>query len=460
MKTNVLWLVLILALCGVAWILQPAEEGPSLEVTTEPVADEVQVGSTSMERTDMEAVPRTRWRHGFAMAPSEESKGDPPVFASGTVTDFDGNPLGSAGIRLESKAVSAQSSDSTGDAWSSTAFAANTDADGRFTLLAEEEEDLDYRIVVSRNRFLTKKVLVVPGSTEVFLVLERPTTVFGEIVIEEKFHDIHMVVHLARVGEVDLSRSANKVVNEQGLFQIKNQSSGDRHLHISFLRDRIRLHTMPLLLSPQGGELDLGKIDLRGLARRIRLKVESHDGTPLHGAWASTLDGKMLAKTITAPLEILTTEERLDLLVGGRQHQTQRVLNVADEESIVLDHGLLIPTTVLGFPEPITWKLLGYWEPLEDIPGSDRASSDLFRFAADGTGSGRVPQPGRYRLHLMAMPITHDVYYPPFEFGVAKDRGIFTAKEGEEPSVKTIQLDNEEVTRLLDKMKAHAEKDS
>lgn len=452
MKSFALGTVLALALLGVAWVLQPVEsvtQAPSVE---QVVVTDVEIPTTSVERTDMEVVAKKRnKRLGFQFSESVAPEVEHAVFASGIVTDHEGNPLDSATVRLDSRKPSTNGVEGGEAQWTLGDVIVQTDEDGKFTMRAPIEER-EYRLKIQRNRYLQKVVPCDPGIEFLEIRLDRPTTVRGKLILDEAFLDTYIVVHLTAPGAKDFFSGMSKVVREDGLFHLKNQPSGDLHLHISFLRERVLIHTIPVFLSQQGGTFDLGDIDLRGMARRIRIKVASGDDEPVRGAWAATPDGKILAQSISAPLEILTVEPRLDLLIGARQYRTMELRNAADHEEVVLHSGLPIPTQVHGFPRPATWKLLGYWEPLKPIAGWERAHADLFQFEADGNGLGRVSEPGEYRLHLLAMPMTQKVYYAPVEFGDATARGIFTAQTEGLPEAQVIDLNNAEITSLLDRM--------
>lgn len=461
MKSYVFWMVLAVVLLGILWILEPTEEEVQPETLADVVPQKVEAGISAVERTELKVAPKKRNRFGFVVTPSTEEKQeeDLPVFASGIVMDYEGRPLKRASVELQFLKPSEDAKE--GEKWSraSRHHRVVTGDDGQFVLHALPE-DQDRRLYISHSHCQGKSVEVKAGDSGMVITLARPTTVRGRVVIEDAFRDVRLVAHLTAPDALSPFEGFRQFLKDDNTFTLRNRPSGDWVLHISFLRERLTIHSIPLFLDPSGGILDLEDIDVRGMARRIQIKVLSENGEPMQGAWASTLEGEILTQSISAPLEILSIEPRLDLLVGGRQHQTQSLPDAANEETVVLQEGFLIPTQVQGFPEPMTWKLLGYFQPVDTIPGSSRAPGDLFPFASDGAGMGKVPQRGGYHLHLLAMPITKDVYYQPFEFGDAKARGIFTAAEQQESSARPVVLSNAEITDLLDRMAAHAAKAS
>lgn len=461
MKSYVFWMVLAVVLLGILWILEPTEEEVQPETLADVVPQKVEAGISAVERTELKVAPKKRNRFGFVVTPSteEEQEEDLPVFASGIVLDYEGWPLANARVKLTSKNPTDEPTEGLEGIWSHGRTSAVTNIDGHFVLRAKQNNP-DCLLLVKHHECETKSVEVKAGAQGMVISLARPTTVRGRVLIEDAFSDVRLVVHLTAPGAKSPFEGFSQVLQEDGTFTLRKHPSGDWVLHISFLRERLTIHSIPLFLDPSGGILNLEDIDVRGMARRIQIKVLSENGEPMQGAWASTPEGEILAQSISAPLEILSIEPRLDLLVGGRQHQTLSLPNVANEETVVLQEGFLIPTQVQGFPEPMTWKLLGYFQPVDTIPGSSRAPGDLFPFASDGAGMGKVPQRGGYHLHLLAMPITKDVYYQPFEFGDAKARGIFTAAEQQESSARSVVLSNAEITDLLDRMAAHAAKAS
>jgi hypothetical protein len=254
-----------------------------------------------------------------------------PVLVSGRAVDVEGNGVSGARITIEHH-YSEQD-------WGHVTWG-EVEADGSFAFY-DNPPDSPLRLSVDTDEYQPLDPLpFVAGTSGLEIVLRRGVRLAGTVLAPEGMSPLAFEV--TAVGANPRDQRGNGV-DASGAFELTGLAPGTYDVEFALRPTSERLLVVPAVLARENGEPDprLAEVDLRALARRVRLGVHTADGAPAAGGWAHVLgdpDAQQVAFVIEGgEAELLVPAAGSDVELSVPGHRLLRLEGLAADREVRLD---------------------------------------------------------------------------------------------------------------------------
>ncbi len=260
-----------------------------------------------------------------------------------------------------------------------------------------------YRLSVSHFEYVDAEVEILPGDTGLDVVLGKPLTVSGTVLLDPGLHRHGLQPALLtpkkdKPGEYfswgELLRHGG------GVFKFPGVDPGTHAASIRTQWLREEIHFFPeFQINEQTGDVELPPVDLRGKLRSIRVSVVNPNGDAIPKARIGTLDDEWLRPFEFQPLVLTTTKPSFDFQIAANGYRTVRINGATDHQRIVLKKGIPARFTVSNMDSiPVDWDLKMVLIPVlnDDAPQMDRSWST--EISAAGSAKKTFPEPATYKV--------------------------------------------------------------
>jgi len=166
----------------------------------------------------------------------------------------------------------------------------------------------------------------------------------------------------------------------------------------------LRIRNLPLFrktieLGPEGGNYDLGTIDLQGLYQPMRILVERADGSKPYWIQARNKDSRAIGDEEEDGVLLILTSTPLDeIYISAQDTQVQKVRNPHDGMKVILQAGYPINIEISDPPE-----LAPGWTISVNVVSRESKQlwfADLIFLGPPWFGEGVVPFPGNFEAAI------------------------------------------------------------
>jgi hypothetical protein len=332
--------------------IETAEDG-SFETPVPRIADETSFEHrTVVFRSTIEEPPEQGFLDLAALdlRPGRNLVGDvvvepPPLVAGGVAHDDAGAPVAGADVSLYTEEGESR--------WSVGGVAtATTGEDGRFELRGHPSVVTDLLLYARADGHSSGKTPVRLGAEGHRLVLERA----GHLEIEVRFDEVltpdDVLVTLGDRdeggGEAELARD----IEEEGLLRWRDLSPGRYTVELRAIGASTALASFDPVVVVGGETTRLADVDLAGVARVIRVRVEDGKGAPISGATAlvnpDARNGapREVLRATNGVVELRTAEPSVELELAAPGYRSARAAEVYEDTTVVLVPGIRLALTL------------------------------------------------------------------------------------------------------------------
>jgi len=345
----------------------------------------------------------------FHLSPGENDLGDlvlqvPPLLVSGKILDNSGIPIRKAKVNLE---VKHQYGEGENDFWWNGLweFRTESDRDGAFSIRGYVESGA-YRIKASKDSYRAGSLGFVLGKEGLELRLDRSVQVRGSFLLDAKIDATKLTASLSfpSPNPAGGTTSLGSELAEDGSYRIDNLPAGYADLSLtSEFQTQELFRQDHILLSNSQLTQTLDVIDLRSTLQVIRLWVKNIQGEVLNQVkvWPAGSNWKRIAST--SPIDIITREPAIDLMIGAAGYQSVKLNQVVGEQEVILGLGFPIRLD-LNNPNviPDGWNLYAWISPIDlnDRGETDRRyTNQISHFGAEASPK-TLQAYGTYRVNF------------------------------------------------------------